>query len=305
MSANPTWPCWCATTQWLRCWRTDRFGLIRCQSCGTFRIDPPPLEVDGDAAAFYTDYYSSRPNAAATATAAVTRGSRFWIVAAAVPALEIVRERVADIGCGEGQLCGELEAAGWPTIVGVDVSSTRISRARRRYPGVEFYDRPLDQTGVPEASFDLIVMDNVIEHLPEPARMVAGLARYLKPGGQLVVITPNMQSGNFQLLGRRWTPELAPHAHVFLFTAPSLGQLLSRAGLHVDTIGSFHLKAYSVRAWLARLLSGDVKGALWRAGQELGGVYGRLIGKGPMLYAVASIPRTRIDDTPAGIAAAR
>ena len=38
---------------------------------------------------------------------------------------------------------------------------------------------------------------------------------------------------------------------------------------------------------MRRVLGGDVKGAVWRAMQEMGGVYGRLIGAGPMLYAVA------------------
>jgi hypothetical protein len=120
--------------------------------------------------------------------------------------------------------------------------------------------------------------------------MVASLGRYLKPSGKLVVITPNMTSGCFQLLGRRWTPELAPHAHVFLFVPSSLERLIGRSGLIVEAVGSFHLPIYSPIEWLSRVASGDVKGALWRAGQEAGSLYGRLIGQGSMLYAVASAP---------------
>lgn len=281
--------CWCGARDFQTRFRTGDFGLIRCQACGCHRIDPPPIDRDDQAAEFYTGYYE-RAKGHAGATPSTGRTSRFWEVVRAEPSLEPPAERVVDIGCGEGHLCGELRRAGWPTVVGVDVSRARIERAKVVYPAGEFYDRPIEQTGVPDASFDLIVMDNVIEHLPEPVTHLATLRRFLKPRGRIVVITPDMTSGHFRLLGRRWTPELAPHAHIYLFSPPSMRRLLSNAGYSVDAVGSFHLPLYPPVEWARRLLSGDVKGAVWRAGQELGGIYGRLIGRGPMLYAVATAP---------------
>lgn len=278
--------CWCGSGSCQAQFRTSEFGLVRCVACGCYRIDPPPISGDDEAAAFYTGYYE-RPKTVCATKPVATRSSRFWQVVRADASLEHTGQRVADIGCGEGHLCSELRRAGWPMVIGVDVSRARVERARKLYPDGEFYDRPLELTDVPQASFDLIIMDNVIEHLPEPATMLRTLRRYLKPQGRIVVITPNMTSGHFKLLGRRWTPELAPHAHIYLFTPPSLHLLLSNAGFVVDSVGSFHLPVYSAVDWTARLLSADVKGAIWRAVQELGGVYGRLLGKGPMLYAVA------------------
>lgn len=108
----------------------------------------------------------------------------------------------------------------------------------------------------------------------------------LHPGGRLVLITPNMESGHFRLLGMRWTPELAPHAHVFLFTGAALSGLLERCGLVVEVSGSFHLPVCPLGVLTRRLFRGDVKGASWRAMQEAGGIYGRLINSGPMIYAV-------------------
>jgi 2-polyprenyl-3-methyl-5-hydroxy-6-metoxy-1,4-benzoquinol methylase len=295
----PAWSCWCEAPRWTRCWQAKHFGLLQCGSCGSFRIDPPPIETGDDAASFYTDYYR-RPadrhqiNGRARHNGTPQPpGSRFWRVVEAQPALGAIKQRVADIGCGEGQLCSELQAAGWPDVIGVDVSSARIARARMRHPGIPFHDQPLESIGLAERSFDLIVMDNVIEHLPEPAAMVSSLRRYLKPAGKLVLITPNMTSGSYRLLGRRWTPELAPHAHVFLFTPSALTQLVRKTGLNVDAVGNFHLPIYSPAAYLQRLISGDVKGAVWRAGQEAGGLYGRLIGSGDMLYTVSSAPSAK------------
>jgi len=173
--------------------------------------------------------------------------------------------------------------------VGVDVSRARIARARRLYPDGLFHDEPLEPTGTPAESFDLLIMDNVIEHVTEPVAMLRTLRRYLRRGGRVVLITPNMESGHFRLLGRRWTPELAPHAHIYLFTPSSMVRLLSLAGFSVDRVGSFHLPVYPPRQWAARMLSADVKGTVWRAGQELGGLYGRLIGAGPMVFGIGTV----------------
>jgi 2-polyprenyl-3-methyl-5-hydroxy-6-metoxy-1,4-benzoquinol methylase len=261
--------------------------------CGCFRIDPPPISSEEEGAHFYTDYYSKSEFVHADETSAQPSGpthdSRFWRVVERIPDLGRPRQRVADIGCGEGGLCAELKAAGWTSVVGFDLSRTRVSRARKKQsgPGIEFYDRAFPDCGVPEASLDLVIMDNVVEHLPDPPTTLRSVARSLKPGGRLVLITPNLRSGQFRLLGRRWTVELSPHAHIFLFTTQAISRLLSMCGLVVETTGSFHLAPYPVREMLRQWRRGDYKEAAWHAMNEAGARYARLIRSGPMLYAVA------------------
>jgi len=206
-----------------------------------------------------------------------------------VPALRRAGGGVSDIGCGDGHLCAELKAAGWRNVIGVDVSRSRIARARQAYPDVRFYDRGVDAAGIRAETLDLVIMDNVIEHLPDPPKMVGQARGFLKSGGRLVVITPNMRSGHFRLLGRRWTPELSPHTHIFLFTESSLSFLLSGEGFRVESSGSFHLRPLSLRRWFGRIGAGDLKGAVWSAAREMGGFYGRLISSGPMVYSVARV----------------
>ncbi len=292
-------PCWCGQGEFRRCFRTKRFGLVRCTSCGCFRIDPPAFEREEESARFYTDYYAKGDGNGnggrdwdASAPLARTRDSRFWKVVDQVPDLDRPRETVADIGCGEGGLCAELKAAGWPSVFGVDVSQTRITRARKRYPAIEFFDRPFRDTEVGR-TLDLAIMDNVIEHLPNPASTLESVRSCLKPDGRLVVITPNMESGHFRLLGRRWTPELSPHAHIFLFTSPALHLLLSMTGFVVEASGSFHLRPYPLTEWLREWRRGKLKEALWHTIQEAGGYYGRLVNAGPMLYGVARSASSR------------
>jgi 2-polyprenyl-3-methyl-5-hydroxy-6-metoxy-1,4-benzoquinol methylase len=278
--------CWCHKGEWLTEFRTKRFGLLRCSACGGYRIDPPPLQTPATSETFYTEYYA-RESVSDLVASAELETSAYWNVVKQVPCLPRTGKRVADVGCGDGHLCSQLRAAGWQSVIGVDVSRTRIARAKTRYPESQFFAGTLDETICEPHSLDLMVMDSVVEHLVNPDEVLAGLRRFLSTEGYFVALTPNMDSGHFAFLGKRWTGMLAPHAHIYLFTATSLRRLLEHAGFSVVTAGSIHAKPYLPSQFVRRIASGDVKGAIWRAHQEIGGWYGRLIGQGPMLYAVA------------------
>ena len=281
--------CWCSAGEWSLCFRTPKFGLLRCSACGCYQIDPPPLRGEEESAGFYTDYYAkANTSPIQPKSRSMTKSAWFWRVAEKVPSLAEVRDTVVDIGSGDGHTCAELRAAGWPSVAGIEISRTRMAHAQRLYPEIKFYSCSLAETGIAQESLDLMVMDSVIEHLPNPVEMVRDLRRFLKPGGTIVFLTPNMDSGHFRFLGRRWTGMLAPHAHIFLFTAAALSRALTNAGFVVSKTGSLHMPAYRPAEFIGRLASGDVKGAAWRAHQEIGGWYGRMIGAGPMLYAVAN-----------------
>jgi 2-polyprenyl-3-methyl-5-hydroxy-6-metoxy-1,4-benzoquinol methylase len=284
--------CWCDAERYVVQFRTSRFGLLRCTACGCFQINPPAIRADQESRDFYTSYYSARDAQASgdtppfqASTARAPRESRFWRVAAQYSALDVAGETVVDVGCGDGVLCGELLQAGWTRVVGIDVAQHRIEHARRMYPSASFHCGSIDECGVAPASVDLAIMDNVIEHLPAPRAFLESLHRYVKPGGRVVLITPNMESGNYRLLGRRWTPELAPHAHIFLFTRASLSRLLERAGYAVETSGTFVPPTTYGHESLRAAASGDVKVCIWSAAQAAGDVFARAIGQGAMVFA--------------------
>ena len=281
-------PCWCGGDEWRLTFRTRRSGLVQCVACGCYRTDPSPLRDNEQARAFYTEYYARMEGACVCPTPSPEgRGSRFWRVAEQVPGLCETGRLAADIGCGEGHLCAQLRSAGWSEVLGFDVSKFRIGKARTLYPGIRFFDTSITEAGLAPGSVDLMIMDNVIEHLPAPLHTLSDLRDFLAPDGRLALITPNMRSGNFRLLGRRWTPELAPHAHIFLFTPTALQRLLARAGYRVFNCGAFATPLSPWRQERGGLGLAGLKEIAWRAAQNLGTLYGGLIGAGAMLYAVA------------------
>jgi 2-polyprenyl-3-methyl-5-hydroxy-6-metoxy-1,4-benzoquinol methylase len=278
--------CWCHQGEWSTQFRTKSFGLLRCSKCGGYRIDPPPFQTPETSEEFYTEYYA-RETVSDLAARAELENSAYWNVLKQVPSLPRSGKRAADVGCGDGHLCSQLRASGWQSVIGVDVSRTRIARAKIRYPDSHFLVGTLDESNCVSGSADLMVMDSVVEHLVNPEEVLTGLRKFLSPEGYFVALTPNMDSGHFAFLGKRWTGMLAPHAHIYLFTANSLRRLLEHAGFSVVCTGSIHAKPFLPSQFVRRIASGDVKGAIWRAHQEIGGWYGRLSGQGPMLYAVA------------------
>jgi SAM-dependent methyltransferase len=100
--------------------------------------------------------------------------------------------RVLDAACGMGYGAAMLAAGGATEVVGVDLDESVITKVRAAAkPGTNFEVADLRKLPFAADEFDLIVSFETIEHVPEPAEVFDELARVLKPGGLLLVSTPN------------------------------------------------------------------------------------------------------------------
>jgi SAM-dependent methyltransferase len=108
-----------------------------------------------------------------------------------------VDKRVLDAACGEGYGSALLAHAG-ARVLGVDIADEAIAHARQRYAGVDGLAfaqgdvTALDHLA--DASFDLIVSFETLEHVHEQQRMVAGFRRLLAPGGLLLISSPDKRT---------------------------------------------------------------------------------------------------------------
>ncbi len=137
---------------------------------------------------------------------------------------------ILDVGCGSGENSVALAARGH-RLSGIDLSPTAIERYRHH--GFEGRAGNLE-TGIdyPESSFDLAFCSEVIEHMNSPERLAAEMFRVLKPGGMLVLSTPNSAFWLYRLFGLfgYTVSELQHPKHFQFFSRRSLDRLLRGAG---------------------------------------------------------------------------
>jgi 2-polyprenyl-3-methyl-5-hydroxy-6-metoxy-1,4-benzoquinol methylase len=114
-----------------------------------------------------------------------------------------VARQVLDFGCGTGWLSELLAPLG--RVTGVDSSAAAIVKAEREYQACRFVCADiLDQTAMAAlGQFDLVVSSEVLEHIPDrmKPRYVASLERLVRPGGLVILTTPNRLVWNYW-----WSP---------------------------------------------------------------------------------------------------
>jgi SAM-dependent methyltransferase len=97
---------------------------------------------------------------------------------------------VLDIACGEGYGTSAILASGARSVLGVDISLEACQHATRRY-GVETRQGSAEEIPCGDGSFDVVVSFETIEHVERPERFLRELVRVLRPGGRLIISTPN------------------------------------------------------------------------------------------------------------------
>jgi ubiquinone/menaquinone biosynthesis C-methylase UbiE len=143
-----------------------------------------------------------------------------------------------DLGCGDGRLTLELRAR---DIVGADVSTVALDRARRRVGEREIELVELTAGAVlpfDDGRFDLVLMAETIEHVVDVQSLLSEVRRVLRPGGELAVTTPAHGRGSgLSMLLRGFERSFDPLSpHIRFFTRGSLSGLLEEMGFDVQSV---------------------------------------------------------------------
>jgi SAM-dependent methyltransferase len=158
------------------------------------------------------------------------------------------RGRLLDVGCGNGALLKNFAQLGWD-IHGIEADPTAATLARNGL-GLDVQTGSIESGCFADEYFDVITMSHVIEHLPAPTATLAECYRTLRPGGHLVVVTPNSECWARRLFGRNWSAWEVPR-HFFLFSLDSLKSCAERAGFRISALRSTARDARV--AWIASL----------------------------------------------------
>ena len=105
------------------------------------------------------------------------------------------RGRLLDVGCASGMFVAVADQAGWQ-VTGLEVSSWAIERAQQRCPRATFVTGLLEDQRFAPASFDVITLWDVLEHVHSPREAVQRVSEWLTPQGWLFLNVPDAQSGS-------------------------------------------------------------------------------------------------------------
>jgi len=137
-----------------------------------------------------------------------------------------------DVGCGSGQFLLGMRERGWH-VVGVEPDPVAAAAARRN--DLDVHDGLLVDAEFEDDSFDAIVLSHVIEHVHDPIALLQECGRILRPGGVLVMMTPNLNSVGHRRFGADWRG-LEPPRHLHVFSVESLASCVRRVGLTVSEV---------------------------------------------------------------------
>jgi 2-polyprenyl-6-hydroxyphenyl methylase/3-demethylubiquinone-9 3-methyltransferase len=165
--------------------------------------------------------------------------------------------RVLDVGCGGGLLCEAMAAAG-ARVTGIDLAPGMIDVARLHAAerGLEIDYRVCPAESLRER-YDVVTCMEMIEHVPDPARMIGTLAGLVRPGGELFVSTINRNVKSFLLaiVGAEYLLRLIPrgtHEYQRLVRPAELAHWARAAGLDVREIAGLEFDPLSERCALTR-----------------------------------------------------
>jgi 2-polyprenyl-3-methyl-5-hydroxy-6-metoxy-1,4-benzoquinol methylase len=225
--------------------------MKRCEDseCGLLWLDPCPHP--GDLHLAYKNYFTHQDARGKPGFAIRFREFLYAIyrMASAFPAnftgLQASKNRLKhmylddqtpgkllDVGCGDGQFLALMQSKGW-TVDGVDFDSRAIENAKVRY-GLELKKGELQEISFPKDTFTAVTLKHVIEHVPEPVALLVEVRRILKPGGRLVITTPNAESLGHEVFGRFWFGLDSPR-HLQIFSPKTLSRLAANASFKIGT----------------------------------------------------------------------
>ena len=211
------------------------FDVYQCPNC--LQAVTHPLLKDSELSGLYGDYYPRKAidipglvSQAASPDSPGIRRYRRWSGTdnqgqyLAKPGMTVL-----DYGCGAGASLLEMREMGVEAFgIEADPNVQQVVDAL----GLRIFIGSIDDAPYQDHQFDMIVLNQVIEHIPEPGKLLGKLCRLLKPGGRMVLAFPNVNSIYARLFKRRWINWHLPY-HLHHFNAKSMELFLSGHGWHV------------------------------------------------------------------------
>ncbi|MBV9867587.1 MAG: class I SAM-dependent methyltransferase [Abitibacteriaceae bacterium] len=220
--------------------------VVKCRDCGFIYPNPMPFPRDLSHYADADVYFRAHD----------VQGKIDYARKLLQEATEILdgqKGKLLDIGCGRGESLVAARDLGWQA-EGVEPSEDFVAYGRENFE-VEVHQGLIENINYPDASFDVVFLSAVLEHVYNPLELLIECRRLLRPGGLLFLDVPN-EAGLFftmgrlyhRLRGRAWTLNLSPTFepyHVAGFSPHTLDVAFEKTQFEVVTLRTYGAKLAS------------------------------------------------------------
>lgn len=245
------------------------WDLLRCEQCGLLFLHPQPdwQELEAHYPKQYHAYLASGPR-----WLGVLRNYGLKRRAGTILKYKPGPGALLDVGCATGEFLSEFSArAGWHT-AGVEVVPQAAEIARQK--GLDIFTGSLPDAHYPADHFDALTLWDVLEHMPDPSAALRECVRILKPGGILLVKTPDPAGGEAGWFKQNWIGYEAPQ-HLFGFPRDVLIRQMETIGLRViatrQTGTDYATFCISLGTWLKERGAGGAGQAVIKYSRTLPG----------------------------------
>lgn len=209
-------------------YKKNDFSIVRCRNCGLVYVNPRLVqkklsELYNENVISPLQYYMEN-----MADDEKTFEKR----------LEIIEEHakkgtLLDVGCAIGTFSNVAQNRGWE-VAGIDINRGSAEYCRDKL-GLDVFAGSFDDHDFPRDFYDVILMNDLLEHVPSPTKTLQKAHQLLKGGGILFIVTPKIDSLMARVSGSRWL-HLKPNEHLFYFSSGTIRKLLEKTGFSIVTI---------------------------------------------------------------------
>ena len=202
------------------------YRLARCLGCGMVWDPFPP----GDVGAVYGENYFVNDNPKggyANYFEGMNINKRtFYERIKRINKKAEEKGRMLDVGSALGDSLIEARRLGWKDVTGVELSGFAAGKAKER--GINVRVGTLKSAKFPPNHFDVVTLQDVIEHVEDPESEMREIYRVLKPGGFVFIVTPDVDGIWSGLMGSAWY-HYKPGEHIMYFSQKTLRKVLTDA----------------------------------------------------------------------------
>lgn len=234
----------------------EEFTLSQCNQCGFIFVNPQPEKEE------LNKYYDSPEyiSHSGTEKGIVNKIYKKVRKRTLEKKLKLVqqfsaRKKILDIGSGSGELLNIFKENGWETL-GAEPNASARNFAIGKY-GLKIVDE--SEIGkIPPASFDVISMWHVLEHVPDMQNRMSELKRIIKPDGKLFIAVPHYDSYDGTRYGEHWAAYDVPR-HLWHFDSQTLEKLFNKYGFKKEAIIPMKYDSYYVSMLSEKYIHGKQK----------------------------------------------